>query len=207
MKDANHPSDALLFRYMDGELGEQEQAAASLHLAVCDSCRRKRDKFVQLSFRVEALMGAQAVGAGDAARAKLAAALNSQAASAPKVMKRFAWGMALAATLAIGIVLAPRPQTKPAQVIRTLRPVANAIQTTSFDVNGESFIALPYSNPELPMNAPRIVEMQVPVSSLASAGIFFQPVASTGVGERTVLANVLLGMDGQPLGVHVLSVE
>jgi hypothetical protein len=46
----------------------------------------------------------------------------------------------------------------------------------------------------------------VPVSTLASAGIFVEPVAS-GLTDHTVLANVLLGIDGQPMGIHVLSVE
>jgi hypothetical protein len=58
------------------------------------------------------------------------------------------------------------------------------------------------------MSAPHIVEMQVPVASLASAGLFFEPVSNeAGAPERSVLADVLVGLDGQPLGVHVLSVE
>jgi hypothetical protein len=48
--------------------------------------------------------------------------------------------------------------------------------------------------------------MQVPVSSLADAGIYVEPVGSRMTApDHAVLANVLLGLDGQPLGVHVLT--
>jgi hypothetical protein len=78
----------------------------------------------------------------------------------------------------------------------------------SFEVDGETFVALPYSNPDLPLTAPHIVRMQVPVASLADAGITFEPVSSeVSSPDRSVLADVLLGIDGQPLGVHVLNAE
>ncbi len=48
--------------------------------------------------------------------------------------------------------------------------------------------------------------MEVPISSLASAGIVLEP-GVNGSTDRTVAANVLLGIDGQPLGLHVLSTE
>jgi len=67
---------------------------------------------------------------------------------------------------------------------------------------------LPYSNPDLPASAPRIVQMQVPVSSLANIGISMEPAVNEILNQdRTVLADVLLGADGQPLGVHVVSWE
>ena len=50
--------------------------------------------------------------------------------------------------------------------------------------------------------------MQVPVSSLADIGIGLERMASeVSNQDRTVLADVLLGADGQPLGVHVVSWE
>ena len=206
MKDAHHLANGMLIRYLDGELAEAEYAQVRAHVTACQECRRKRDEFARVSFRVDGLVGAQPAGESTSTRDRLVAALRSESASTPKVMKRFMWGMAVAATLALGILVAPRPRQRP--VAESSRPVESAAaHTTSFDVNGESFIALPYSNPELPMSAPRIVEMQVPVSSLAAAGIFFQPVATGNSGDRTVLANVVLGIDGQPLGVHVLSAE
>jgi len=50
--------------------------------------------------------------------------------------------------------------------------------------------------------------MQVPVSSLADIGIALEPVSNEVLNQdRSVLADVLLGADGQPLGVHVVSWE
>jgi hypothetical protein len=50
--------------------------------------------------------------------------------------------------------------------------------------------------------------MQVPVSSLADVGIGLDPVANDVLSQdRSVLADVLLGADGQPMGVHVVSWE
>jgi hypothetical protein len=119
-------------------------------------------------------------------------------------MWRFGWGMAIAASLALGILVAPRPK-------RTPEPKQSSVMTTqsnTFEVDGESFVALPYSNPDLPMSASRIVQMQVPVSSLADVGIVLEPVSNEGSGQdRSVLADVLVGTDGQPLGVHVLGLE
>jgi hypothetical protein len=78
----------------------------------------------------------------------------------------------------------------------------------SFDVAGETFVSLPYSNADLPINTPRIVRMQVPVASLLDAGVIFEPVSNDpGALDRSVLADVLIGMDGEPLGVHVIGSE
>jgi hypothetical protein len=123
-----------------------------------------------------------------------------------KVMRRFGWGMAIAATLALGIVLAPKP--------KALAPESSPAQeraagvSSAIEVDGETFIALPYSNPDLSSSAPRIVQMQVPVSSLADIGIQLEPLANEVLNQdRSVLADVLLGADGQPLGLHVVSWE
>jgi hypothetical protein len=121
-------------------------------------------------------------------------------------MRRFGWGMAIAATLALAIVLAPR-QRIPSQQGAHAQTNAAAM-ASSIEVDGETFIALPYSNPDLSANAPTIVQMQVPASSLADIGIAVEPVTNEILNQdRSVLADVLLGADGQPLGVHVVSWE
>ena len=67
-------------------------------------------------------------------------------------------------------------------------------------------MALPYSNPDLSVNASHVVQMQVPVSSLTDAGLSFEPgSAEQAEFDHSVLADVLVGADGQPLGVHVIA--
>jgi hypothetical protein len=116
---------------------------------------------------------------------------------------RTGWGLAVAATLALGALLLPR--WKMAEHT-TQTETGRSQAASAFEVDGETFIALPYSNPDLPLNAPHIVQMQVPVASLAEAGIYLDPLTTrVSAPDRAVLADVLLGLDGQPLGVHVLS--
>jgi hypothetical protein len=125
-------------------------------------------------------------------------------------MRRFGWGMAIAATLAVGIILAPRQKVYSPEGARQTAstPETSAAVSSAIEVDGETFIALPYSNPDLPVSAPRIVQMQVPVSSLTDIGIALDPVTNDALNQdRSVLADVLLGADGQPMGVHVVSWE
>lgn len=209
MKSSDHLDNGLLIQLLDGELAVAgEFARVRTHLSTCARCRQKRDEFARLSSEIEKVVGVVPVTALPEARAKLSSALlrkegaESNWQNPAKTMRRFGWGMAIAASLALGILLAPRVH----QVIQRSRLPAEQPKVATLEVDGESFIAVPYSNPDLPLNAPRIVEMQVPASSLAAAGIFLQP-AANGTSDRTVAADVLLGMDGQPLGVHLLSAE
>jgi hypothetical protein len=210
MKASEHPENGLLIQYLDGELPESQFVKLRLHLASCSACRSRQDEVVRLSNKVEALVAASTGEEPGDSRVNLARALVPVENPRPtpdhpvRVMRRFGWGMAIAAAVATGIVLIPRANKTDELVQVQKSPTATS--STSIYVNGESFIALPYSNPDLPMNAPRIVEMQIPASSLASAGLFLEPVEN-GIADRTVLANVLLGLDGQPIGVHVLSAE
>lgn len=209
MKSLDHLDNGLLIQFLDGELaGVGEFARVRTHLSTCALCRQKRDEFARLSSEIEKVAGTVPVSVLPEARAKLSNALlgkegaESNWQNPATTMRRFGWGMAIAASLALGILLAPLVHRgiRPSQLTPEQRTVA------TLEVDGESFIAVPYSNPDLPLNAPRIVEMQVPASSLAAAGIFLQP-AANGTADRTVAADVLLGMDGQPLGVHLLSAE
>jgi hypothetical protein len=126
-------------------------------------------------------------------------------------MQRFGWGMGIAATLAMGVLLAPRHDVTSAPSLSDKTSATSVLQMSTIEVDGETFMSVPYSNSELSTAAPHIVQMQVPVSSLADVGIVFEPVMNrVGPGpdsERSVLADVLVGADGQPRGVHVLEVE
>lgn len=206
----NHLTSDLLVRAIDEELSPTEAAQVELHLANCGECRQRSRDLGSLSDAVEALANSVTPTSPIARRAQLAERLGAPhgqtAAQKPgNVLRRFGWGMAIAATLALAVVFSPgriqTPETaSPASVAH------HSIQT--LDVNGETFVALPYSNPDLPVSTSHIVQMKVPISSLTEAGVAFTPVSLDETAfDHSVLADVLVGMDGQPLGVHVLNVE
>jgi hypothetical protein len=207
MTKGGHLTSALLVKAMDAELTSGEAASAMEHLAQCEECREKYESFHRLSSVIETGVAAVPVDHSSSDRESLRQRLEArQTAQHPgqtpeRVLWRFGWGMAIAASIALGIVMAPRNKST-ADKQHSVQPasVANAIE-----VGGESFVALPYSNPDLPVNESRIVEMQVPVSALNDMGIVLESVSNReSVSERSVLADVLMGTDGQPLGVHVL---
>ncbi|MBV9302030.1 MAG: zf-HC2 domain-containing protein [Acidobacteriaceae bacterium] len=203
MKNGNHLKDELLVKALDDELSEAEAARVGLHLSNCDECSRKYSQYRSVSNRLEGLMAGIATQRVYGERESLKKKLDPhqgglRANTFDKGLRRFGWGMAIAATLAIGITLAPRtnsPKSEPGGVSQ---------DSGIFEVDGETFVPLPYSNADLPLTAPHILQMRVPASSLASAGITVGPMPSEMGTDRSVLADVLVGTDGQPLGVHVV---
>jgi hypothetical protein len=207
MTKRDHLTSALLVKAMDAELTSGEEASVMEHLARCEECREKYEGFRRASFMIESGVAAVAMGDPLSERESLRQKLEArQTVRRPgqtpeRVMWRFGWGMAIAASIALGIVMAPRNKnTTDKQDSVQAATIANAIE-----VGGESFVPLPYSNPDLPMNESRIIEMQVPVSALNDIGIVLESVSNReSASDRSVLADVLMGTDGQPLGVHVL---
>jgi hypothetical protein len=207
MTKQEHLTSGLLVKALDAELASAEAASVKEHLARCGECRRKYDDFQRASLAIESGLAAMPMrnlpGELESLRQKLEARQIARQTPAPeKVMWRFGWGMAIAASLAIGIVMMPKHKntSNKGEIPRAAATLANAIE-----VGGETFVPLPYSNPDLPVNETRIIEMQVPVSALSDVGIVIEPVSNRELGsDRSVLADVLMGTDGQPLGVHVL---
>jgi anti-sigma factor RsiW len=209
MNMPGHLANDVLIRALDDELAPKEAALVESHLSGCEECNRRSAGFRSLSGHIESFVASEPESRV-AEREVLVRKLESQA---PRVLVRprsskltrtIGWAMALAASLAVIAILSPRSN-------RPAKPTSVAIaqvQSGTVEVDGESFISLPYSNPDLPAAAAHIVQMQVPVASLTAAGIVFEPVSNGAPGsDRSVLADVLLGMDGQPLGVHVLSFD
>jgi anti-sigma factor RsiW len=209
MKKPQHLSNDLLVRFLDDESPAAEASAVERHLNVCAECKQKYRDLGGISKSVENFVGSISPRFAETERDELVLLLNTEVRSPgqpQKALQHFAWGMALAASLAIGLLLAPqfkRTEVKPQAGIQ------NAPQSASLlEVDGEMFVPLPYSNPDLPIAAHHIVQMQVPVSSLADAGVHFEAISNeVSRSNDSVLADVLLGIDGQPLGVHVLNVE
>ncbi|MGI9074410.1 MAG: anti-sigma factor family protein [Bryobacteraceae bacterium] len=211
MTSGDHLTNELLVRAIDDELPESEAVLATAHLSHCLECKQKYQELAMLSSRIETLVAGIALDASFSEREALKKRLEPRqepavlAHSAEKMLRRFGWGMAIAATLAIGVTFAPRAK----RVSSADQPAASQSHINqTFEVDGETFVALPYSNADLPLNASHIMQMRIPVSSLAAAGVTFEPISSeVSPADDSVLADVLLGIDGQPLGVHVTGVE
>ncbi|MBV9296125.1 MAG: zf-HC2 domain-containing protein [Acidobacteriaceae bacterium] len=206
MTKSDHlPNDSLL-RAIDDELAGTEVVLVESHLQRCEECRRSYQELSHASARIESVLAAVPIEHYPEERERLAEELErcqtkTNLQGSEKVLRRFGWGMAIAATLAIGVLLLPGRHAR----IPNTTGVSEARSSAALQVDGETFIPLPYSNPELPVSASHIVEMRISASSLADAGIVFEPISNTASEQdSSVLADVLLGMDGQPLGVHVL---
>jgi len=104
----------LLVRGVDKELSLEEERLVAAHLAECEPCRREYAEIEHVSFGIASVVSSAAVSAHSGEREQLTARLRREDLLKPirqapeKVMRRFGWGMAIAATLALGIVLAPR---------------------------------------------------------------------------------------------------
>jgi hypothetical protein len=210
MNMPDHLTNDLLVRAIDDELLPREIALVESHLKACEVCMRRQAEILRVSGAIESLVAAAAPEARQHDRDALVEKLDTVPAhniilnTRNRSVQTIWWGGGIAAAIVLAVIFASRLLHAPDGERVT---VSLSSPGTTLQVDGETFIPLPYSNPDLPLPAPHIVEMQVPVSSLASAGLVFEPV-SNGVGpDRTVLADVLMGLDGQPLGVHVLSAE
>jgi anti-sigma factor RsiW len=213
MSRIDHLDPDLLVRAIDEELTAGERMEVEAHLSECETCRARYRELGALSVRIEELSRTLVVPVDlRAGRERLETELTrrEQAAAQAQRSRRMAigirWGMAIAACLALGVMLMPRAHHAPQ--LQTAGPGFQRWGATTFDINGESFIALPYSNADLPVSVSHIVEMQVPVAALTEAGVVFEPVTMQALNQNgSVLADVLLGEDGEPVGVHVIAAE
>lgn len=211
MKEASgHLTNEVLIRFLDEEMSAGEATQIEAHLTVCEECKARYRELGAISVRVEGLVSAVPASIAAEERELLASQMQrSKTAESPRRFAHYAsragWSLAVAAGLALALVFLP------ARHEANVSPMPGAVDTgrpQTFQVSGETFVALPYSNAELPMSAPHIVEMQVPVSSLSEAGVIFEPVSLEQANpDRAVLADVLFGTDGEPLGVHVIGEE
>lgn len=202
-----HLSNERLVRLLDDELTGEETVSSQNHLADCEPCRERFRELRHVSNHFDSFVSSLHPAHSLWERQQLAQAMDRIENKTQVVRQgwptgRIGWGLAVAAGLVLGALSLPRWRTAE----HAASTGTGSFQMASaFEVDGETFIALPYSNPDLPTNATHIVQMQVPVSSLAEAGIDLEPLGTRiAAPDRAVLADVLLGLDGQPLGVHVL---
>ena len=109
----DHLTGAVLVRAVDNELTADEAVAVKSHLASCDDCRRAVSDLERLSASITSLVDAAPVIGLPGRRDSLVHAMSlaekrRMARHAPeRVIRRFGFGMAIAATLALGIIFAP----------------------------------------------------------------------------------------------------
>lgn len=209
----SHLSNDLLVRAMDDELSGSETLQVEMHLSACTVCRGRQAELRRVSDGFESFVNSLQVPAdSETERRNLLNRMESvkprdQVRGTVPILARFCWFMAAAATLALGLSYVPFSRILHSGKSVEVSKVSGAVGTP-FEIDGETFQYLPYSNPDLPLGGSHVVQMQVPISSLAEAGVFVAPTASRmTMPDRAVLADVLLGMDGQPIGVHVLSAD
>ncbi|MFL6414657.1 MAG: anti-sigma factor family protein [Bryobacteraceae bacterium] len=204
-----HLPNGVLVQLLDDELSSVDAAKAERHLAICGPCSARYAELRKTSSSFDEFIDSLRPVYELSDRQELASKLDRvdeghiSPIRARRVTRLHWWGLTAAAALAVGVLYLPLSLRDKGQSQTMLSPDES---TSAFEIDGETFISLPFSNPELPINARRIVQMQVPIASLAEAGIVVEPIANrVAQPDRSVLADVLLGLDGQPVAVHVVS--
>lgn len=211
MKQSEHVPQDVLIRALDDELLPEESAAAERHLSECEACREEYEALRTLSVRLGAYVACICADASESARESLSRELEAREQrpvvlrSRGSALRRLGWGIGVAAAVALIALFVPWTDHR-SELSRTSTVLAQSDGT--IEVDGEAFVPLPYSNPDLPMASPHIVQMQVPIASLSDAGVTVEPISAEADGsDGSVLADVLVGLDGQPLGVHVIGAQ
>lgn len=205
MTGTEHLSRETLVRAFDGELSTAERLEMNVHLSQCEQCLDAFDQVSDLSNDIARLVDGTFVARPRQARERLAEKMIAIAAPHQRNRrpKLVAWAAAVAAIVALavglGIYSATKATLPQAPVLK-----ANAEKSGMERAAGPadmSFIRLPYSNPALELESEQIVRVNMRLSDLASAGVVRMTTQGT---DAWVEADVLLGMDGEPYGIHVL---
>jgi hypothetical protein len=235
MTDSGHLTSGLLIRALDGELDVSQRLAVEQHLSVCEQCISEFERWSDLSSEVNRSIEATVRVPGEAREALAAKLIQEPRPASPRAHAlRWLWPVAAAAVLAIAAILmrhdrAPQPAahsvskpdppsiatpaTKQAEnpnaehpniiADRTRRkPVRTARAVVAANVPGPSFIRLPYSNPALPLDDADVIRVRMRLSSLTNAGVIH---VMPGTPDNWVQADVLLGIDGEPSGIRLVS--
>jgi hypothetical protein len=206
MTGMGHLTRETLVRAFDCELSTDERLELEQHLGQCVNCLEEFDRIADLSSDIARLVDRTSVVRPRQAREHLA---EMMAASASRGQSRglrsrlVPWMAAAAALIALvfgaGVYfiathsrsLSPKVQAGVVQ-----RGAESWVQSTDLP-----FVQLPYSNPALPLESERIVRVNMRLSDLASTGVVAM---TTPASDAWVQADVLLGMDGEPYGIHLL---
>lgn len=229
MNESTHLSDQQLVRALDKELPSDAQAEVDVHLASCESCLDRYEALTDLSERLRHVLETVPVSAPLSAREELRSKVQRPgSAVAPRfALRRWVWAAAACIALALLFSLNRRTPERKVQVTKapnapvieartepvprssaslkktTSEPQRRRVGAKPAEVSGTApFIPLPYSDPALPLEAADIVRVQMRLSTLANSGVIRM---MPGSGDGWVQADVLLGMDGEPYGIRLVS--
>jgi hypothetical protein len=235
MSETRHLTDEELVRTLDGELTVFERAKIDEHLVRCELCLERYEALAEFSSDIEMAINGTAVRPPRDSRERLIAAMESGTATsaAPARGRRRAWqwSAAAAASVAIASLALYRPQPTPKQEdasvqevqSRSSAPAPTQVEApaapaqrevpssfraaskgtkTAAEANTSGFMRLPYADTALPMQTAGLVRVRMQLSMLARAGVIQM---SPGAPDAPVEADLLLGIDGQPYAVRLVS--
>ncbi|HXE14406.1 MAG TPA: zf-HC2 domain-containing protein [Bryobacteraceae bacterium] len=224
MKNLAHLTYEEMVRLIDSEIDTAAQARVETHLANCAECLKRYEDLAEFSETLSHAIETIPVAVPAAAHQRLEAAMEQRAGITPMRPIRWWQWAAVAAGLVVTLFLlhsrrssfvrvepAAPANTEPAPVVAKSNPVeARPVspvavhhkprqQSSNLD---NAFIRLPYSDPSLPINTADVIRVEIPLSALASSGVIrTQP----GTADALVKADVLLGLDGQPSAIRLVS--
>ena len=182
-----HLSTSVLLRRLDRELNAEEDAAAGRHLESCEECRAQLAKLREVSAGVDAYSSGLLQPPPAGSRRALLAAVDKPVPVRPRRWAYAAIGVAASVLLMVGISLD--------RVTPPKAPVPRAL------IAADPFISLPGSNESLSAAGAVVLQVEVPRSALAVAGM----PAGDPRNERPLRAEVVVGADGLARAIRFLN--
>ena len=185
--NGDHLTSELLLRRLDAELPPEAQPAVDAHLAACAECSARYAKLGAVSGAIEDFSAglSDPQPAGMRRRAFVEALERRPAVISKSAVSALA--IAACLILAAGIsLMVSKPHA---------RPMSPAQIAT------DSFIALPYSDEDLSSEGAVVLQVELPRSAVALAGI---PVGD-GPSDGRVKAEVMVGADGLARAIRFLN--
>jgi hypothetical protein len=182
-----HPSTELLLRRLDGELAADAIAPLEEHLAGCAECRTQLAKLQAVSLGIEQYSAELFQPMPTGRRRALLIASDQPA---PRRVARLYTALAVAASLMLVAV----------SIALLTRHPAAAPEPRPRDM-AANFIALPDSDENLSSEGSVVMQVDLPRSAVALAGV---PL-SDGPADARVRAEVVVGADGLARAIRFLN--
>lgn len=170
------------------------------HLRTCERCLDRWEAERELSANLDVLRTESGLRRSSAA-SRLSLMQEFESRHAKVVQPFWYWSFAIAATLLLGVLLAPATITRlhqPETSTLVTETAAVSATDTQADSDSDGFIAVPYAPPLATGELVRIVHTELNPAALASLGVSVDPSWTTQLP-----ADLLEGEDGMPRAVRV----